>query len=229
MHYNEAERVDKRTGRKAVREIGTDGITGKRDVRIIKRYKNRRLYDTEERKTITHRRLKELLEDDQEFKIIDKASGRDVTVESLARMVTTESAAWTSSPEAKESLGDLIRHGGQFSMSILRNTVLASIGAFNVTKKKAEEVIDKLIASGDVTKSQRKEAVLELLDKADKSTEEFRAKVTKQAGKVGAEVQKAIEKVKIVRRDDLNKLSKKFDKLQKVVERLEKKISSFVK
>ena len=44
-----------------------------------------------------------------------------------------------------------------------------------------------------------------------------------------SDVQKAIEKVKIARRDDLDKLSKKFDKLQKVVERLEKKISSFVK
>ena len=92
-----------------------------------------------------------------------------------------------------------------------------------------EEVIDKLIASGDVTKSQRKEAVLELLEKADKSTEEFRAKVSKQARKVGSDVQKAIEKVTIVTRGDLDKLSKKFDKLQKVVERLEKKISSALK
>lgn len=114
-------------------------------------------------------------------------------------------------------------------MNILRNTVLASIGAFNVTKKKAEEVIDKLIASGDVTKSQRKEAVLELLDKADKSTEEFRTKVSKQASKVGSDVQKAIERITIVTRGDLEKLSKKFDKLQKVVERLEKKISSALK
>lgn len=198
-------------------------------MRVIKRYSNRRLYDTEEKRTITHRRLKELLVENQEFQIIDNTSGRDVTIESLARMVTTESAAWTSSPEAKESLGNLIKHGGQYSMNILRNTILASIGAFNVTKKKAEEVIDRLIESGDVTKSQRKEAVLELLDKADKSTEEFRDKITKQASKVGADVQKAIEKVKIARRGDLDKLSKKFDKLQKVVERLEKKISSAMK
>lgn len=198
-------------------------------MRIIKRYSNRRLYDTEEKKTITHQRLKQLLVENQEFQIIDNVSGRDVTVESLARMVTTESATWTSSPEAKESLRNLIRHGGQYSMNILRNTVLASIGAFNVTKKKAEEVIDKLIASGDVTKSQRKEAVLELLDKADKSTEDFRARVSKQASKVGSDVQKAIERVTIVTRGDLNKLSKKFDKLQKVVERLEKKISSALK
>lgn len=198
-------------------------------MRVIKRYSNRRLYDTEEKKTITHQRLKQLLVENQEFQIIDNASGRDVTVESLARMVTTESATWTSSHEAKESLRNLIRHGGQYSMNILRNTVLASIGAFNVTKKKAEEVIDKLIASGDVTKSQRKEAVLELLDKADKSTEEFRTKVSKQASKVGSDVQKAIERITIVTRGDLDKLSKKFDKLQKVVERLEKKISSALK
>ena len=118
-------------------------------------------------------------------------------------------------------------------MSILQKTVLASIGAFNLTKKKAEEVIDQLIKTGELSKSERKNAVLELLDKADKSTADFRAKVTKEAGrvgdKVGAEVTKAISKLKVARRDDVADLNKKFDKLMKSVARLEKKLTDAVK
>jgi len=118
-------------------------------------------------------------------------------------------------------------------MSILKKTVLASIGAFNLTKKKAEEVIDQLIKNGELTKSDRKNAVLELLDKADKSTADFRAKVTKEAGKVsdkiGAEVTKAINKLKVARQNDVSDLNKKFDKLLKSVARMEKKLADAIK
>lgn len=199
-------------------------------MRLIKRYRNRRLYDTEEKKTITHQRLKELLSSGEKFQILDQASGRDITVEVMGRLFVSETAARESAEDSggdlQKRLHELITEGGKVSMSILRNTVLASIGAFNITKKKAEEVIDQLIESGDLTKSQRKEAVLELMDKAEKHTEEFRDKVMKQAEKVGAEVQQAVEKVRVAKKDDVDALNKKFDKLLKAVERLEKKVSA---
>ena len=193
---------------------------------IIKRHRNRRLYDTSERRTITHERLRELIIQGVDYQIIDNASGRDVTVETLGRLLVSESAGWREATPLKRQLERLILEGGELSMSILRNTVLASIGAFNVTKKKAEEIIDQLIESGELTKSQRKEAVLELVEKADKHTEEFRQKILKQANKVGADVNKAVEKLKVARQDDVDKLNKKFDKLLKAVERLEKKMTA---
>lgn len=195
-------------------------------MRVIKRYSNRRLYDNVDRRTITHERLKELVASGESFRIEENSSGRDVTVEILGRLMARESEGWTPSETAQTNLRNLIIEGGNVSMSILKNTVLASIGAFNLTKKKAEQLIDQLIASGDLTKSQKKEAVLELLEKADKSTEEFRLKVAKQADKIGAEVHRSIEKLRIARRDDVDALSKKFDKLMKSVARLEKKLAA---
>ena len=59
-------------------------------------------------------------------------------------------------------------------MSLLKNTVLASIGALHVTKDKAEKIIDDLIRRGELDKSDRKKAVMELLEKAEKSTTDFR-------------------------------------------------------
>lgn len=195
-------------------------------MRVIKRHRNRRLYDTSERRTITHTRLKELIQQGVPYQIVDNASGRDVTVETLGRLLVSESAGWPTAAPLQGQLEQLIVQGGELSMSILRNTVLASIGAFNVTKKKAEEIIDKLIESGELTKSQRKEAVLELVEKADKHTEEFRQKILEQANKVGTDVNKAVEKLKVARQDDVDKLNKKFDKLLKAVDRLEKKMSA---
>ncbi len=195
------------------------------NVRVIKRYSNRRLYDSTDKRTITHKDLKQLLAAGESIQIIENKSGRDVTVESLSRMLAGESPSWSNNQNQLRNLSELITEGGTLSMSILRNTILASIGVFNLTKKKAEEVVDQLIKSGDLTKSQRKEAVMELLDKADKSTEEFREKVTKQASKVGTEVQAAVEKLKVAKKNDLDALNKKVDKLIRSMAKLDKKIS----
>ena len=194
--------------------------------RLIKRYSNRRLYDMTDRRTITHKELKEILSAGEAVQIVENKSGRDVTVETLSRVLAGESSGWTNSKVELKNLCELITEGGTVSMSILRNTVLASIGAFNLTKKKAEEVVDQLIKSGDLSKSERKQAVMELLEKADKSTEEFRAKITRQASKVGAEVQNAVEKLKVAKKDDLDELNKKVDKLVKAMGKLDKKISN---
>ncbi len=200
----------------------------KESKRIIKRYSNRRLYDMTGKRTITHKDLKKIIAGGDTIQIIDNKSGRDVTVESLSRMLAGESSNWGTGENQLKNLCELITEGGTASMSILRNTVLASIGAFNLTKKKAEQVVDQLINSGDLTKSQRKEAVMELLEKADKSTEEFRAKVTRQASKVGNEVQAAVEKLKVAKKNDLDALNKKVDKLMRAVNKLDKKISKMV-
>ena len=47
--------------------------------RVIKKYPNRRLYDTEESRYITLSDVKELVMNKVEFEVIDKKSGEDIT------------------------------------------------------------------------------------------------------------------------------------------------------
>ena len=111
-------------------------------------------------------------------------------------------------------------------MSLLKNTVLASIGALHVTKDKAEKIIDDLIRRGELDKSDRKKAVMELLEKAEKSTTDFGKKVGKEASKAQKEVAKFVEDYKLVKQTDFKKLQTKVDKLAKVISKLEKKLES---
>jgi len=113
-------------------------------------------------------------------------------------------------------------------MSILKNTVLASIGAFQVTKAKAEKIIDDLIKRGDLNESDRKTAVLELLEKAEKSTANIRSKVGTEVTKAQKEITKfanEVKQYKLVKQTDIKKLETKVDKLTKLVKSLEKKLS----
>jgi len=53
--------------------------------RVIKRYKNRRLYDTSEKKTIKLKDVANLVKQDVSFKVIDNKTGKDVTYLSCLR------------------------------------------------------------------------------------------------------------------------------------------------
>lgn len=195
-------------------------------MKIVKRYKNRRLYDTDLKKYITHAELNSIIKLQIPFKVIDSRSGRDITLAVLGRLLVAEIRNWRNVKGSTEILTEIIRRGGIESMSILRNTFLASVGIYNLTKKKAEEVIDSLIKVGEISKSDRKQAVLELLDKAEESAEKMKDRVKKETGGMQKEVTKLVERIKKITDNlppkkimtELERLNKKVEKLAKAVE-----------
>ena len=195
-------------------------------MRVIKRYSNRRLYDTTDSRTITQSHLASIVRKGADVQIVDTASGRDITLAVLGRIMISEASRWGDRRQTKEVFSKLIMVGGEKSMSILKNTVLASIGAFQVTKTRAEKIIDDLIKKGDLDKSKRKQAVMELLDKAEKSTSQLKERVFKEAGRAQQEVVGAVKKLNLARQSDVKKLEIKMGKLAKQLKQLEKKLDS---
>ena len=197
-------------------------------MRIIKRYSNRRLYDTQASQTLTQSELASLIKSGIEVRVVDSATGRDITLAILGKIVLAEASSWGDPRESKELFTTIIKLGGAKSMSILKNTILASIGALHVTKEKAEKIIDDLIKRGELDKSERKKAVMELLDKAEKSTAGVRVRIAKEAGKAQKEVSRLAREVKefkLVTRGDLKKIEDKIDKLTKAISQLEKQMA----
>jgi len=197
-------------------------------MRVIKRYSNRRLYDTEASRTLTQADLASLIKGGVEVRVVDSATGKDVSLMVLGRIVLAEASSWGDVKQSKELFTTIIELGGKKSMSILKNTVLASIGVIQVTKAKAEKIIDDLIKRGELDKSDRKKAVMELLDKAEKSTAGIREKISKEAGKAQKEISRLAKEVrdyKLIKRSDLQKIETKLDKLTKVVASLEKQLA----
>ena len=109
-------------------------------------------------------------------------------------------------------------------MSVLKNTILASIGAIQVTRDKAEKIIDDLIKKGELDQSDRKKAVMELLQKAEKSTAELRDKISDKADKTQLEIDALVKKLNVARESDLKKLEEKVDALTELVRKLEERL-----
>jgi len=197
-------------------------------MKLLKRYSNRRLYDPETSQTLTQADLARMVKKGIDVRVIDTVTGEDITLDVLGRVMIQETSSWKSKQNARKLLSEIIQLGGNKSMSILRNTVLASIGAFHVTKVKAEKIIDHLIKEGELKPSDRKKAVLELLDKAEKSTAGWRQKISKEASKAQVEVTKLAKELKkytVAKQTDLKKLEAKVDKLSKSMKNLDKRLS----
>lgn len=192
-------------------------------MRVIKRYRNRRLYDTATSRTITQFDLARMIQEGHEVQVIDSATGDDITLEVLGRVMVAETSRWQDIKDSTEVIRNIIYTGGEKSMSILKNTVLAGIGVINVTKAKAEKVIDDLIKKGELDKSDRKKAIMELLDRAEKSTESFRQRVWKEAEKAQKSVKKVTSGLSWATHEDVKKLERKVARLTKQIKDMEEK------
>ena len=194
-------------------------------MKVIKRYKNRRLYDTETKEHITHDDLFRIVKSKVPFTIVDNRSNRDITLPVLGRLLVNEVKGWEDVKGSKEVLIEIISQGGKQSMSILRNTFLASVGVINLTKKKAEEVIDSLIKAGEISKSDRKKAVMELLDKAEETTLKMKDKVKKETSGIQKELNKVLDRVKkAADKMPQKKIMAELERLNKKVDALSKKV-----
>ncbi len=186
-------------------------------MKIIKRYRNRRLYDTEEKEFIVLSDLERMVRNNVDIKVIDIASGKDITLTVLTSVIQERAGSWGNENTSKDMLSTVIKLGGRRSMSILKNTVLAGVGFMSLTKKKAEDLIDTLIKTGDLSKSEKKEAVLELLSKAEKSTKS-------KSKKFADEIEKGFDSIAWAKKADFEKLVKKVNSLSRKLNKLEKEI-----
>jgi polyhydroxyalkanoate synthesis repressor PhaR len=84
-------------------------------VRLVKRYGSRKLYDTEESRYVSLDEVGNWIRAGQEIRVIDNASGEDVTAHTLAQVILDDGRRGSVLPT--EILHTLIRQGGDLVTS----------------------------------------------------------------------------------------------------------------
>ena len=79
-------------------------------IRLIKRYESRKLYDTEESRYVSLDEISTWIRQGQEVKVVDNATGSDVTSQTLTQIILDEGRRGTSFLPS-ELLHDLVRMG----------------------------------------------------------------------------------------------------------------------
>jgi polyhydroxyalkanoate synthesis repressor PhaR len=111
------------------------------DVVIIKKYANRRLYDTESSSYITLERLAEMVRQKREFKVVDARSGEDITHNVLTQIIMDEeSRGETLLPVS--FLRQLIGlYGGGQMQSMLPQYLEASLEAYQRNQSQMRDAL----------------------------------------------------------------------------------------
>jgi polyhydroxyalkanoate synthesis repressor PhaR len=80
--------------------------------RVIRRYENRKLYDTEQKRYVSLADLAELIRNGQEVQVVESPSGEDVTARTLTNIIV-EAERDGQEPLSSGFLHDVIRWGGK--------------------------------------------------------------------------------------------------------------------
>ena len=117
------------------------------DVVIIKKYANRRLYDTESSSYITLDRLAEMVRQKREFKVIDAKSGDDITHNVLTQIIMEEEARGKTMLPVN-FLRQLIGMYGDSMQSMVPQYLEASLEAFQRNQSQFRDALAGAFTGG---------------------------------------------------------------------------------
>src|ERR1044071_2310545 len=86
-----------------------------KEVKIIKRYQNRKLYDTHESSYVTLDEIAKMIKGGEDLRVIDNKTKNDITASTLTQLLY-ESEKKAKTQPSVDLLKEIIRHGdGSFS------------------------------------------------------------------------------------------------------------------
>jgi len=86
-----------------------------KEIKIIKRYQNRKLYDTHESSYVTLDEIAKMIKGGEDLRVIDNKTKNDITAATLTQLLY-ESERKAKTQPSVELLKEIIRHGdGSFS------------------------------------------------------------------------------------------------------------------
>jgi polyhydroxyalkanoate synthesis repressor PhaR len=106
--------------------------------RIIKKYPNRRLYDTETSSYITLAEVKDLVLGYKEFQVQDAKSGQDLTRAILLQIILEEESGGVPM-FSTDMLANIIRYYGHAMQGLMGSYLERSIFAFHEAQKRFQE------------------------------------------------------------------------------------------
>ncbi len=190
---------------------GTEPSTGAREPKVIKRYTNRKLYDTVESRYVTLDEIGEMIKAGAEVKIVDNRTKDDLTSVTLAQIIFEEEKK--TSKVSLEMLRDLIRHGGEMAHKVLEGTQAELRGRVEAVRAAAEQRVQSFLKTGQQTGDRARELV--------QASQETMAALQKR---VDERVRQAVEGM-----SSLSELRRGLDDMTRRIEALEKRLDELSK
>jgi len=190
----------------------------KKEPKVIKRYTNRKLYDTVESRYVTLDEIAQMIKAGAEVKIIDNRSKEDLTSVTLAQIIFEEEKKRSQMPLGV--LREIIRHGGEAVAGFYQEKAGTLAGKLGELKNRTESIRDDLEqrvrgVTGIFRKEEGASPVKDVMAAGERAVDELR-------GKVDTAVKSVAETLGVPAAGEI-------DRLQKRIQELEKRIADLTK
>lgn len=125
-------------------------------MRIIKRYSNRKLYDTEDKRYITLEQIAQLVRDGQDIKVVENQTGEDLTNVTLSQILL-EQEKRKEGKLPKVFFMNLIQRSSNTVADFWRKNVLHYFDHAFMSEEKIEEDVEKLVQAGEIEQDEASE------------------------------------------------------------------------
>ena len=186
---------------------------------VIKRYPNRKLYNTETKQYITLEEISNLIREGAEVQVLDHTSGEDLTTVTLTQIIF-ELEKKQSGFLPRSILSGLIQAGGE-QISALQRTLASTLGFGHLVEEEIRHRLHILAEEGQLTELEAENLQEKLVSIRFHSIEDARLKRFIEFSPYPF-LDNILTELEIPTRDDLQKLIRQLDELTVKIEQIEK-------
>ena len=180
---------------------------------LIKKYANRKLYDTKDKRYLTMDRLAELIKSGAEVSIVDKETGDDLTSSIVSQLLAREDAD-NDRAVPSSVLMQLLRKGRGTLFGYGKKYVSLWQSALTMSKDEIEKLVNSLVKDKEISESEGKNLKKEIMGFANN----LKAWIIEN---IDLRVSEGLKRMNLSSRDQVSQLTRRVDALARKVEELE--------
>lgn len=142
--------------------------TQSKKTRIIKRYQNRKLYDTNASRYVTLDDIATLIREGEDVQIIDNQNQDDLTSVTLTQIIF-EQEKKKKSLLPLATLRGIIQSGGEKIVDFVQGTLESGASSISHVREEAEKVFEKIVKKGDLSIEEGRHMIKDFFDDKLKS------------------------------------------------------------
>lgn len=182
---------------------------------LIKKYANRKLYDTTDKRYLTMDRLSELIKSGEEVSIVDNETGDDLTSSIVSQLLAREDSD-TDKAVPSRVLMQMLRKGRGTLFGYGKKYVSLWQSALTLSKDEIEKLVNSLVHDKEISESEGNNLKNEILGYANNLKSWI-------IDSIDQRVSEGLKVMNLSSKDQVNELSKRVDELTRKVKELDKK------
>jgi polyhydroxyalkanoate synthesis repressor PhaR len=182
------------------------------ETRVVKRYANRKLYDTQRSRYVTLEQIADMIRAGEDVKIVDNNSKEDLTAITLAQIIFEQEKKSGFMPLS--TLRNIIQSGGESLQQLASQTGERMRSVFRREKEDGEEDNGEVEAApmGEEAQAKHASSIREFLERSQQTFDEWQRKIDDR-------IRTAVESL-----NPMASLEKEVKTLQQRIAELEKRL-----